>query len=219
MSSFKGFEASESFTPIPDSFFRRLLNEIQDADELKVTLYSLWRVDHIEGPFHALCVTDFDIQEVGLRQEEIASGLEKAVLRGSLLKSMHGEEVFFFLNSARGRAAAESFAQGNWRGSANILSQAPMERPNLFKLYEENIGPLTPLMADALKDAEETYPPEWIADAIDLAVKNNKRSWKYAEAILKRWKEEGRDEKQDRRDNQASRQRNVEDKIKKFTNG
>jgi DnaD/phage-associated family protein len=67
-------------------------------------------------------------------------------------------------------------------------------------VYEENIGPLTPLIADALKDAEELYSPEWILDAIELAVKNNKRSWKYSEAILKRWKEEGRGQKQDRRD-------------------
>jgi DnaD/phage-associated family protein len=86
----------------------------------------------------------------------------------------------------------------------------------VFKLYEENIGPLTPLIADALKDAEETYTAGWVADAIEMAVKNNKRNWKYCEAILKRWKEEGRAEKQNRRDDQASRQRDVEDKIKKF---
>jgi len=61
-------------------------------------------------------------------------------------------------------------------------------------LYEENIGPLTPLIADALKDAEELYYADWIVDAISLAVKNNKRNWKYCEAILKRWKEEGRAE-------------------------
>ncbi len=54
---------------------------------------------------------------------------------------------------------------------------APLERPNVFKLYEENIGPLTPMIADALKDAENTFSPEWIAEAIELAVKNNKRSW------------------------------------------
>jgi DNA replication protein len=96
---------------------------------------------------------------------------------------------------------------------------APPERPNVFRLYEENIGPLTPLIADALKDAEETYQPEWIAEAIDLAVKNNKRNWKYCEAILKRWKEEGRAQRQNRRDDQASRQRDVEDKIKKFVGG
>ena len=82
-----------------------------------------------------------------------------------------------------------------------------MERLNVFKLYEENIGPLTPLIADALKDAEKTYSREWVADAIGLAVANNKRNWKYCEAILKRWKEDGRAEKQNRRDDQKSRQR------------
>ncbi len=219
MNPFKGFENSESLSRIPDSFFRKLLTEIQDADELKVTVYFLWRVDHVQGPFHALCLTDFDPNELGLGEAAISSGLEKAVQRGTLLQSVHGGDVFYFLNSPRGRAAAQAFAKGDWRESARLSSSTPMERPNLFKLYEENIGPLTPLMADALKDAEATYPPEWIIDSIDLAVKNNKRSWKYAEAILKRWKEQGRDEKQDRRNNQGSRQRNVEDQIKKFTDG
>ncbi len=212
---FKGFTDSETFTRFPDSFFHHLLNEITDADELKVTLYFLWRIEHMDGPFRALCQTDFDVKDLGLAADEVASGLEKAAKRGSLLKSTHEADVFYFLNSPRGRAAAEAFAKGEWRESAKIMS-APLERPNVFKLYEENIGPLTPLIADALKDAEEIYSAVWIADAVELAVKNNKRNWKYCEAILKRWKEEGRAKKQDRRDDKKSRQRDVEDKIKKF---
>ena len=94
-----------------------------------------------------------------------------------------------------------------------------MERPNVFGVYEQNIGPLTPLIADALKDAEQSYPAEWINEAIELAVRNNKRSWSYCEAILKRWKEEGRGAKQNRRDDQAARQRDVEEKIRKFIRG
>ena len=219
MAKFKGFTDSETFTQLPDSFFHRLLNEIKDADELKVTLYALWRIEHMDGPFRAMCQTDFDAEAIGLSADKIASGVAKALERGSLIESRHEADVFYFLNSPRGRAAAGAFAKGNWRESAKIMSAPPMERPNVFKLYEENIGPLTPLIADALKDAEETYQPEWIAEAIELAVTNNKRNWKYAEAILKRWKEEGRGEKQNRRDDQKSRQRNVEDKIKKFTGG
>ena len=68
---------------------------------------------------------------------------------------------------------------------------------------------MTPLIADALKDAEEIYSVEWIADTIGLAVRNNKRSWKYCEAILKRWKEEGRGEKQDRRDAEKDRNKYI----------
>jgi DnaD/phage-associated family protein len=209
MSSFKGFSDSETFTQVPDPFFRQLLKEIKDTDELKVTLYAIWRISHTEGPFRALSETDFDSKELGLAAEEIRRGLEKAVKRGSMLKSQNGADVFYFLNSARGRATAEAFAKGEWRKSGRVMS-APPERPNIFKLYEENIGPLTPLIADALKDAEETYSPEWIAESIELAVKNNKRNWRYCEAILKRWKEEGRAEKQDRRDAEKDRRRYIE---------
>jgi DnaD/phage-associated family protein len=208
MNSFKGFTNSETFTQVPDSFFR-LLKELKDTDELKVTLYAIWWIDHTEGPFRALCETDFDAQKLGLSAKQISRGLEKAIQRGSLLRSQHEAEVFYFLNSPRGRAASEAFAKGEWRESGRIMS-APIERPNIFKLYEENIGPLTPLIADALKDAEQTYSADWITEAIELAVKNNKRNWKYCEAILKRWKEEGRAEKQDRRDAEKDRRRYIE---------
>jgi len=200
MSKFKGFTDSEIFTQLPDSFFHHLLKEIDDVAELKVTLYFLWRVEHTEGPFRALCETDFDEKELGLSAEGVRSGLEKAVQRGSILRSQNEAEVFYFLNSPRGRAAVEAFAKGQWRESARIMS-APLERPNIFRLYEENIGPLTPLIADALKDAETLYSEAWIADTIELAVKNNKRNWKYCEAILKRWKEEGRHGQKDKQDN------------------
>jgi len=216
MAKFKGFTDSETFTQLPDGFFHHLLKEIKDADELKVTTYFLWRVEHMDGPFRALCETDFDGKDLGLSVEETRSGLEKATKRGSLLRSQHEADVFYFLNSPRGRAAAEAFAKGQWRESARILSAPPMERPNIFKLYEENIGALTPLIADTLKDAEDTYQPEWIADAIELAIKNNKRNWKYCEAILKRWKEEGRAEKQDRRDAEKDRRKYVEGKYSDF---
>ncbi len=191
MNKFKGFTHSETFTQLPDGFFHHLLKEIQDADELKVTIYFLWRIEHMDGPFRALCETEFDAKDMGLSLEETKSGLEKAVKRGSILKSTHDADVFYFLNSPRGRAAAEAFVKGQWRESAKILSAPPMERQNVFKLYEENIGPLTPMIADMLKEAEELYSDEWVADVIEIAVTNNKRNWKYCEAILKRWKEEG----------------------------
>ncbi|MGE5250189.1 MAG: hypothetical protein ACM3QS_08230, partial [Bacteroidota bacterium] len=151
MKSFKGFPSVETFTPIPDSFFRQLLKDIRDPGELKLTLYSFWRIEHMEGPFKALCETDFDPEDLGLDREEIPSALEKAVTRGTLLRVEQEAQVFFFLNTSRGRAAAEAFSQGDWRASAGILSAQPLQPPNLFKLYEENIGPLTPLIADMLK--------------------------------------------------------------------
>ena len=215
MNKFKGFNDSETFTQLPDTFFHRVLKEIEDAAELKVTLYSLWRIEHMEGPFRALSRMDFSIKDLGLPAEEITHGLEKAVKRGTLLKVQRETAVYFLLNSPRGRAGVQAIESGSWNPKTGI-STPPVERPNIFRLYEENIGPLTPLIADALKDAEELYSPDWVADAIELAVTNNKRNWKYSEAILKRWKEEGRGEKQDRRDAEKDRRKYVEGKYSDY---
>ena len=216
MNKFKGFTDSETFTQLPDAFFHQLLKQVEDAEELKVTLYLLWRVEHMDAPFRALNKMDFSVKELGLAAEEITRGLEKAVKRGSILKVQREAAVYFVLNSPRGRAAADAIESGAWNPKMNKASAAPVERPNIFRLYEENIGPLTPLIADALKDAEELYSAEWVADTIELAVKNNKRNWKYCEAILKRWKEEGRAEKQDRRDAEKDRRKYVEGKYSDF---
>jgi DNA replication protein len=208
MKTFKGFTDSESFTQLPDTFFHQLLNQIDEAAELKVIVYFLWQVEHLDGLFRALQESDFEQKALGLSPEEIRSGLEKAVKRGSLLHIQREGADFFLLNSPRGRAAAQAMESGNWNPE-RAGSNTAFERPNIFRLYEENIGPLTPLIADALKDAEESYSAEWIAETIDLAVRNNKRSWRYCEAILKRWKEEGRGEKQDRRDAEKDRDKYI----------
>jgi len=213
MKTFRGFTEQETFTQLPDGFFHHLLKEIKDTDELKVTTYFLWRIEHMDSPIRAMKKMDFDVKELGLSAGAIQSGLEKAVQRGSLLTVMKDADVYFLLNSPRGRAAVQSIESGQW--SPDVES-APVERPNVFKLYEENIGALTPLIADALKDAEDLYAGEWIADAIELAVKNNKRNWKYCEAILKRWKEEGRGEKQNRRDTEKDRRKYVEGEYSDF---
>lgn len=199
MSKFKGFTDSETFTQLPNSFFQQLLKQIDDTAELKVMLHFLWRVGHMEGPFRALSKMDFDVKELGLSADEITSGLEKAVMRGSLLKVKKGANVFFLLNSPRGRAGVQAIESGKWNPK-HTGSSPPMDRPNIFRLYEENIGPLTPLIADMLKEAEDLYREEWFEEAFTIAVKNNKRNWKYVEAILKRWKEEGKNGKKDQQD-------------------
>ncbi|MCC7119394.1 MAG: DnaD domain protein [Anaerolineales bacterium] len=212
MAHFTGFTSSETFTQIPDSFLR-LLKEIEDVSELKVALFALWQIERMEGNFRALSESNFEAEALGLTVKEIKRGLKKCVERGILLKAEKEAQVLYFLNSPRGRLAAEAYLKSAEPASLNSVAQ---EKSNVFKLYEENIGPLTPLIAETLKDAEETYASEWIADALARAVKNNKRNWKYVEAILKRWKEEGRVEKQDRRNAQEDRQQSLNRKIEEL---
>ena len=49
-----------------------------------------------------------------------------------------------------------------------------------------------PVIAEELKDAEESYPWPWIAEAFKIAIHENKRSWRYIAAILRRQAAEGR---------------------------
>ncbi|MFN2153180.1 MAG: DnaD domain-containing protein, partial [Anaerolineales bacterium] len=68
--------------------------------------------------------------------------------------------------------------------------------------YEENIGPLTPLLAEALGDAQDEFPSKWIEEAFRIAVEKNIRNWRYIQAILRRWQERGYDVPEERRNSQ-----------------
>jgi DnaD/phage-associated family protein len=190
MEKFNGFTSSETFTAVPDTFFRELLSQIDDADELRATLYAIWRIEHMEGHVHFLRRADFG---------EFASGVDQAVSRGTLLRVQNDAGEFFFLNSPRGRASVEAIQNGKFDPSS-VTSAPPVERSNVFTLYEQNIGALTPLIADMLREAEKEYPSAWFEEAFEIAVARNVRNWKYVEAILKRWKEKGKDERKNRED-------------------
>lgn len=74
----------------------------------------------------------------------------------------------------------------------NTLDEDEGEQQNIFKVYTEEIGLLTPSIADALEGwLKEGMPQKWICDAIREASANNARSMKYINAILKRWDEQG----------------------------
>jgi DnaD/phage-associated family protein len=72
------------------------------------------------------------------------------------------------------------------------------------------------MIAETLRDAEDTYPNQWIEEAVQIAVENNVRRWNYVDAILKRWQEGGRDEREDRRDTEKDRRRYVEGEFSDF---
>jgi len=62
----------------------------------------------------------------------------------------------------------------------------------VYTIYSNNIGLLTPIIAEKIDADIEEYAAEWVIDAIKEAARQEKRSLAYAEAILKRWKREGK---------------------------
>lgn len=231
MTPFSGFPAGKvRFTRIPAPFFTDLLPQIDDLAELKVTLYALWQLERMEGNPRYLQLEDFSEDTIFLQGldasnkalDALERALAQAVERGTLLKvelELEGEpRVFYFLNSARGRSAVENILKGEWRPSGNPRFPVELiqERANIFSLYENHIGPLTPMIADALKDAEKDYPAQWIEEAFRIAVENNARKWSYVQAILSRWQEEGRDEGRYQRDTEKDRRKYVEGEFSDF---
>jgi DNA replication protein len=228
-SGFSGFPAGKQpLIPIPAAFFSELLPQIDDLGELQVTLYAFWALTRREGRFRYLQRSEMAADESlmaalerpGLQPEAaLGEALERAVVRGTLLhvtlELASGEEHFYFFNSARGRAALAAVEAGEWTPSgdpAMPLSMA-IERPNVYTLYEQNIGPLTPMLADRLRAAEDNFPGEWIEEAIGIAVENNVRKWRYIEAILEDWEQRGRHEREDRGDSEKARRRYIQGKL------
>jgi DnaD/phage-associated family protein len=229
MPSFAGFPSGAVHTtPVPAPFFSELLPQIDHLGELKVTLYALWFLDQQEGPLRYLMLKDLlgdrrlveglvatpaivSVEEAGVARAALLDALDRATRRGTLLRAIPpgkpAEETVFFLNSPRGRAAQQSLARGEWMPGLQGQFQASIEldRPNIFKLYEENIGPLTPLISDELREAEAAYPANWIEDAVRKAVNANARSWRYIDKILRSWKAKGRDDEHRRNPEKDSR--------------
>lgn len=88
--------------------------------------------------------------------------------------------------------------QARWR----LKSQ----RPDIYTLYEQNIGPLTPILSERLREAEQLYPAEWVEAAFTEAVNYNRRSWAYISRILENWATDGKDG-QERREREWDDQR------------
>jgi DnaD/phage-associated family protein len=211
------------FDRIPAVFFSELLPQIDHLGELKLTLYVLWRLDRMSGDFRYLKEADIlddavFMSGLGDSTEKqaavLAESIAHCVSRGTLLHttvSQGSEQVsLYFFNSPKGRAVVEAIQDQGWQvldGDFVPPVELVPERPNIYTLYEENIGPLTPLLAEALEDAEKDYPAAWIEEAFQIAVEKNVRTWRYIAAILRRWQERGYDVRKDRRDSEEIRQK------------
>jgi DNA replication protein len=188
-----------SITPLANLLFTDLFPEIDDLGELKTTLHIFWLVANGKAQYVRLSDLSADrtlmrsLSTSGVKpEEELKRALGAAAARGALLR-LQSEDEFYFVNNELGRRAFEAMEkEGSPRRSTIVGRADTLDRPNIFSLFEQNMGLLTPMIAEELKDAEKEYPAEWIEEAIKLAIENNVRKWSYARKILERWRAEGR---------------------------
>jgi len=204
--SFNGFSPGKNETvPLHAQFFTEVLPLVDDLAEMKVLLFCYRALQQKTGTYRYLVQEDF-LEDEALCQglavidEDVKAvlerGLERALEHGVLLAATVQEygqaQTFYFMNTHRGQAAVRQIAAGEFMPDASRRIEILPERPSIFRLYEENIGTITPMIAEDLKEAEDDFPHVWLEEAMKIAVESNKRSWKYVRAILVRWQQEGR---------------------------
>lgn len=206
--TFKGFGARDKPTYLPESFFSELLPLIDDLAELKVTLFCMWALQQREGRYRYLTHADFAGDAAlmdGLRAtapnaapaDTLAAALERAIERGALLRAEISrsdgvKQALYLMNTERGREAADAIATGRYEVIDTEQVEILPPRPNIYRLYEQEIGVLTPMIADGLKDLERDYPAAWLPEAIKVAAEKQAKNLQFIRAVLERWRKEGK---------------------------
>lgn len=204
---FDGFLSGAPHTPLPQALLRDLVPAMSDPAELIVTLYAVEAISRV--PRYPRRISRRDLREsrplieaLGTLcssrdvDEAFSDGVNTAVERGSLLQGRSVEDgvwtEWIALNDADGRRAMESASMlpvaSPSYGREPVYSSAP-------EIWQSAFGTsLPPILAEEVKAAESRYGSDWLHDAFAEAASNNARSWRYVQAILERWEQEGRDE-------------------------
>jgi DNA replication protein len=210
---------------IPDWFLADVAPNIREMAELQVMLAFFRLQDGDEGwsrPISDRALLRDEILHHALRlegavqppDETIWRGVSLAAARDTLLElevvTSAGERVVWLLLATQeNRVLLERYRKGELElpSDPDIVdgaAQIKRSRPGIFQLYEQNVGLVTPIIADKLVEAMELYPEPWIEDAIATAVSYNRRNWRYIQRILETWATEGRSDETNRRHQSSS---------------
>ena len=180
MKPFSGFPARMRFTPVPNPFFSSLLPQITDIAELKTTLHIFWALYGKKGyprftTYRELAGNKGLMSSLGQGKkppdEALGGALEMAVKRGTILRMVlerdGAAEDIFFLNTESDRGVVAKIQKGELTlpglkvgGKAQDFETERL--PDIFTLYEQNIGMLTPLIAEELQEWEMTFSQQLI---------------------------------------------------------
>lgn len=204
--AFEGFPGIARGTVIPNVFFTAVLPKFTTPGDLLaflwlsravqeqrgeirfVTLQALWRFDGVAASFEA----------IGGGRGGFDRGVNACIETGAIiaveLTGKEGQETALFVNNPSSRRAVGRARGGEiqLRPETAVRALPSTAPPGIFRLYEENIGTITPMVGERLLEAVDTYPAEWIEEAFREAAELNRRSWRYIERILQNWAQEGR---------------------------
>lgn len=197
---------------VPEWFLVDTAPRISSIEEMQVCL-AVFRILAMRGGYETPIDDRSIVRDPVLRQalkypggakssdQRIDKGLELALGRNTLIRVLADSGArqvwWYFLNTAVNRVAINAIQRGALRAPSIMWETdgtpaVSVERPSVYRTYEQNIGPLTPLIADQLSSALDEFPSDWIEDAIEESVSYNRRSWRYILRILETWQLSGR---------------------------
>ena len=220
-----GFPRGVQFTPVPNPLLASLLEEIDSLDELKVVLRTIHGL-HKQRKVPASISFSELYSDRTVAAMLSASGSELEGLVDSAIESASDRGILLVLDGGNGQNSIYLNTEPVKRAlvrqgidisnkSANASAKAAetwpdavaaLPKQDAVTFYEQNIGAMTPIVADNLHAALEEHPEDEVRLAIRKAAEANARSWNYIAAILRRWATEGRPEElDDGRDGTAER--------------
>ncbi len=203
--SFAGFVTGGVAVTLPAQLFAEVVPDIEDEAELRVTLYTLYAIGRQRGALRAVRRSALEREAPLVRSlapcggvEVLPAALDAAIERGTLLMcSLTDGDTLYLVNNEAGRRALPRIQSGALEVPGGVAMGAvpASDRPaRAAQVYEQEIGMLSPAVAEALARAVDRWPEDWITEALRLAAQRNARSWRYAEAVLERWETEGKDD-------------------------
>lgn len=202
---FGGFAGIGRATAIPNAFFAGALPAMRAPGDLLAFLWTARLVQEQRGEARFVTAAQVwaapgaadSFERLAGGRASLERGLAACAELGALLAldlAVGGERetVYFVNNPASRRAVARARAGELALRPDALVHEPPRERaPDIFLLYEEHIGTITPMVGERLLAAAERFPAHLVEAAFREAAERNVRNWRYIERILERWAEEG----------------------------
>lgn len=137
---------------------------------------------------------DFIIHELHVNEKLFESALLKCKSEGRISEDEAGIHITNW-DKYQSEYNRQKPYQDKYRASKEPTGDSPIfpdaDLASVITSYEANIGAITPIVSDKIKDALTDTSAEHIIKAIEIAASSNHRSWSYINGILRKSKESG----------------------------
>jgi len=127
----------------------------------------------------------FIANRLNITQELLKRTLKKCIEEGRIEENDSGIHIVNF-EAYQSEYERQKPYREKKKSEAPQAPQDPQDPDfsELVKIYEENIGVLSPVIGGELKEVYKLYKKDYIAFSIEEAARANKKNWRYIEGVL-----------------------------------